>query len=87
MAFEVWHDLWLSHPPQLTRGRILHDLEEIEETMANVEDKNDERLQSHAKGGPKAAGAGSTVVQVGCQINHRPVAPGQVSLHFLLDIK
>jgi hypothetical protein len=63
--FSTAHPSCISHfAPQLTRGRILHDLVEIEQTMANVEDKNDERLQTMAKGGKVEAAGNSTVVQV-----------------------
>ena len=49
---------------QLTRGRILHDLEDLEESMAHVEDKHEDGLGGQTRG-PKAVAAGSTAVQVG----------------------
>ncbi len=48
---------------QLTRGRILHDLEDLEESMAHVEDKHEDGLGGQTRG-PKAVAAGSTAVQV-----------------------
>ena len=42
----------------------MHDLEEIEETMANVEEKHDEGIQNHPKSSVSVADGSSTVQQV-----------------------
>lgn len=52
---------WTSSSSKPQRGRLMHDLVEIEETMASVENKHEEGLLNHVK----EAAESSSVKQVG----------------------